>query len=400
MSLLTDAATEAVYPLLPVFLTRVLGAPPAALGLIEGAADATSSLLKVVAGRLSDRLRRRKPLVVAGYALSSLVRPLLAVTGAWPHVFAVRIADRVGKGLRGAPRDAILAAAAPAGERGRVFGFHWAMDHGGAAVGPILASAFLWFHPGEYRLLFALTLLPGLAAVATLTRVREERGHGNGEWRMANGEARAANGELSSESTAHALRHSPFAIRHSPVSRYLLILTLFTLGNSTDAFLLLRFADAGAPTVALPLIWSAQHALKAALSTRGGALSDRFGRPAVIATGWGIYALAYAAFAWTTSLPWLVWWFMVYGAYAAAVEGSEKALIADLAPADGRGAAFGWYAAVQGLGALAASVLFGLLYQTLGPAAAFLTGAGLALGAASWLLAERHALTLVEHAGR
>ena len=175
VSLLTDAATEAVYPLLPVFITQVLGGPPVALGIVEGAADATSSVLKVVSGRWSDRIGARKPIVVLGYTLSSLVRPFIALSSTWAHVFLIRVVDRVGKGLRGAPRDAMLAALAPPGERGRVFGYHWAMDHAGAAVGPLLATVFLYFAPENYRLLFALTIIPGALAVMTLTRVPEQR---------------------------------------------------------------------------------------------------------------------------------------------------------------------------------------------------------------------------------
>src|SRR5688572_4838075 len=174
VSLLTDAATEAVYPLLPVFITQVLGGPPVALGIVEGAADATSSLLKVVSGRWSDRLGARKPIVLLGYSLSSLVRPFIAITSTWAHVFAIRVIDRVGKGLRSAPRDAMLASLAPPGQRGRVFGYHWAMDHAGAAIGPLLATVFLYFAPDDYRLLFALTVIPGALAVITLTRVPDQ----------------------------------------------------------------------------------------------------------------------------------------------------------------------------------------------------------------------------------
>src|SRR5687767_10701034 len=173
VSLLTDAATDAVYPLLPVFITQVLGGPPVALGIVEGAADATSSVLKVVSGRWSDRIGVRKPIVVLGYTLSSLVRPFIAISSTWAHVFVIRVVDRVGKGLRGAPRDAMLASLAPPGQRGRVFGYHWAMDHAGAAVGPLLASIFLYFSPDNYRLLFALTIIPGLLAILTLARVPE-----------------------------------------------------------------------------------------------------------------------------------------------------------------------------------------------------------------------------------
>ncbi len=175
VSLLTDAATEAVYPLLPVFITQVLGGPPVALGIVEGAADATSSILKIVAGRWSDRAGVRKPIVLVGYALSSLVRPFVALATSWAHVFAIRVTDRVGKGLRSAPRDAMLAALAPPGERGRVFGYHWAMDHAGAAIGPLLATVFLYFSPDNYRLLFGLTIIPGALAVVTLLRVPEAR---------------------------------------------------------------------------------------------------------------------------------------------------------------------------------------------------------------------------------
>jgi MFS family permease len=367
VSLLTDAATEAVYPLLPVFITRVLGGPPVAIGIIEGAADATSSLLKVVVGRWSDRLDRRKPIVVAGYALSSLVRPFVAVATTWAHVFGIRLTDRVGKGLRTAPRDAMLAAAAPPGERGRVFGYHWAMDHAGAAVGPLLATAWLWYSPDDYRTLFGLTIVPGLLAVATLLAVPGDHAPG-----AAVAPARVAPAAPGAP-VAPALKH------------YFFILTLFTLGNSSDAFLLLRLSSAGVPLMGLTLLWSAQHAVKAAISMQASALSDRLGRRRIIIAGWLVYAVVYAGFAWSASRTGLIAWFVLYAAYAAATEGTEKALVTDLSTEGQRGTAFGWYAAIQGIGMLAASLLFGALYQTLGAAAAFLTGAALALAAAAFL---------------
>jgi MFS family permease len=364
VSLLTDAATEAVYPLLPVFITQVLGGPPIALGIVEGAADATTSMLKVVAGRWSDRLGVRKPIVLAGYTLSSLVRPFMAVTTSWAHVFAIRVTDRVGKGLRGAPRDAMLAALAPPGQRGRVFGYHWAMDHAGAAVGPLLATLFLLVYPNEYRLLFALTIVPGLLAVLTLVRVPE-----------------AIDGPMGRSAPLSSSKPLP-----APLKRYLAILSVFTLGNSSDAFLLLQLSQAGVPLTGLTLLWSAQHAIKAALTMRGGMLSDRFGRRTLIASGWLVYAVVYAGFAFSTSVYALVAWFLIYSSYSAAVEGSEKALVADLTPDAVRATAFGWHAAVQGFGALAAGILFGLLWQWFGAPAAFLTGAGLALVAAMLLV--------------
>ncbi len=365
VSLLTDAATEAVYPLLPVFITQVLGGPPIALGIVEGAADATSSALKVFAGRWSDRLGARKPIVVAGYALSSLVRPFIGLATSWGHVFAIRVTDRVGKGLRGAPRDAMLAALAPPGERGRVFGYHWAMDHAGAAIGPLLATIFLWFSPDDYRLLFGLTIIPGALAVLTLLRVPETAGPA-----------------LQPRSTSAPEHPSTSAPLPAPLKRYLWILSVFTLGNSSDAFLLLQLSQSGVPLIGLTALWSAQHAIKALLSMKGGALSDRLGRRTLIISGWLLYAVVYAGFAWSQSVEALIGWFMLYSVYSAAVEGSEKALIADLSPEAMRATAFGWHAAVQGFGALAAGLFFGLLWQTLGASVAFMTGGALALIAA------------------
>jgi len=366
LSLLTDAATEAVYPLLPVFITQVLGGPPVALGIVEGAADATSSTLKIISGRWSDRIGARKPIVVAGYTLSSLVRPFIAISSTWAHVFLIRVVDRVGKGLRGAPRDAMLAALAPPGERGRVFGYHWAMDHAGAAVGPLLATIFLYFAPDNYRLLFALTVIPGALAVLTLLRVPEQA-------------------PVRTKPLEPLERLEPLAPLPRPLKKYLLILSVFTLGNSSDAFLLLQLSQSGVPLMGLTALWSAQHAIKALLTMRGGMLSDRLGRRTLIASGWIIYAIVYAGFAFSQTVEALIGWFLLYSVYTAAVEGSEKALVADLTPDSLRATAFGWHAAVQGFGALAAGVFFGLLWQFFGAPVAFLTGASLALVAAMLL---------------
>ena len=366
VSLLTDAATEAVYPLLPVFITQVLGGPPVALGIVEGAADATSSALRVVSGRWSDRIGARKPIVLLGYSLSSLVRPFIAITSSWAHVFVIRVVDRVGKGLRGAPRDAMLASLAPPGQRGRVFGYHWAMDHAGAAVGPLLATVFLYFSPDGYRMLFALTLIPGLLAVLTLTRVPEVIDKPQG---------------LSPH--VHQLIDRPLS---TPLKKYLWILAIFTLGNSSDAFLLLQLSHAGVPLMGLTLLWSVQHAIKALITMRGGMLSDRLGRRTLIISGWIIYAIVYAGFAFSQTVFSLIGWFLLYSTYAAAVEGSEKALVADLTPESLRATAYGWHAAVQGFGALAAGIFFGLLWQFFGAPVAFLTGASLALVAALLLV--------------
>jgi MFS family permease len=365
-SLFTDAATEAIYPLLPVFVTRVLGGSAVSLGIIEGAADAVSSTLKIVAGRVSDRTGRRKPFVVAGYAIAGLARPLIALAAVWPHVFAVRLADRIGKGLRGAPRDAMLGTLAASDQRGRVFGFHRAMDHSGAVIGPLVAASFLWVFPGHYRTLFALTLIPGALAVGMLFFVPD----------VGPGAPRRPAGPAHVRERAHL---------PAPLVRFLIILAVFTLGNSTDAFLLLRLSDVGLATVYLPLVWSGLHVVKAGLATMGGTLSDRFGRRRLIVAGWIIYAVVYAGFATSDTLMPTLIWFFTYGIHFALVEGSEKALIADLTPPEARGTAFGWYNAVLGFGALASSVMFGALWEQLGPPVAFLTGAGLAITAACLL---------------
>jgi len=371
-SLLTDTASEAIYPLLPVYLTRVLGAGAVSLGLIEGFAEAANSVLKVLSGHYSDRWRIRRPIVIAGYGLSSAVRPLTALVASWPQLFAVRFADRVGKGIRGAPRDALLAACATPETRGRVFGFHRAMDHVGAVFGPLLASLFLFALPGRYRTLFALTLIPGSLAVASLFLLREPA-HDS---RPRSSAAADPQGGLAGW---RALPRQYFVV--------LAVLLVFTLGNSADAFLLLRLSDAGVAIAAIPLLWALLHVVKAALSMWGGIKSDRWGRRLVIGGGWAVYALVYAGFALSTSIGALVAWFLFYGVYYGLSEGTEKALVADLAPASLRGTAFGLYNAAIGIGSLLASVAFGLVWKLVGPAAAFGLGACLALLATMLLAA-------------
>lgn len=377
VSLATDAATEAVYPLLPFFLTQVLGAGALSLGLVEGAAEAVNSLVKLWSGRVADRRTRKQPLVLVGYAVSSFLRPLIGFARGWPDVFAVRVADRIGKGVRSAPRDAILAASATPSTRGRVFGFHQGMDHLGAVLGPLLATAFLWWSPGAYRTLFLLTLIPGFVAVGLLLFVREA-------------DARTEPVRMPAMST-HAGSagglDAPASPMPSELRTFFVVLALFTLGNSTDAFLLLRLTDAAGSAQFIPLIWAALHLVKAVASMFGGEWSDRIGRTRMIALGWVVYAAVYAGFALAQSLASLVSWFLVYGLYFGFTEGAEKALVADLAPADARGRAFGAYNALTGLGALAASVVFGLLWTAFGPAVAFGAGSVLALAATGLLSA-------------
>ena len=367
VSLLTDVGTEMIYPLLPLFLSDVLHAPRAFIGAVEGAAEATASLLKLVSGRISDRLARRKPLVALGYGLSSMVRPLVGLATAPWQVLATRVADRFGKGIRSSPRDALLADATDPATRGRAYGFHQAMDNAGALVGPLVATALLavgW----KLRSIFLVAAVPGaLAMCALLFGVKE---------------AAVATGAAAPPANS-ARADTPFS---PPLRRYLVAVAFFGLGNSSDAFLLLRGEQCGVAVHLIPLLWMAHNGTKAALSTWGGALSDRLGRRRLILAGWSLYAVTYLLFG-LASRPWHIWTlFVVYGVYYSLVEGSEKALVADLVPQGARGRAFGWFNAVIGLAALPASLGFGALADHFGARVAFTVSAGLA-ALASLLLA-------------
>jgi MFS family permease len=368
VSLLTDVASEMIYPLLPLFLTSVLLAGPAALGAIEGVAESTAALVKLGAGLRSDRVRRRKPLIVAGYGLAAVARPLIALASSFGFVLLIRFVDRVGKGLRGAPRDALIADSVDASLRGRAFGLQRSMDHAGALIGPLVAAMLLAGGRCDLRTVFALAAIPGLAGVALVVwRVRET----------------AATADPADKTAPTARRLG--AVPTGPLRRYLLVLLLFTLGNSSDAFLLLRAGDLGVAPAQLPLLWAFFHVIKAAAAMPFGALSDRLDRRTLIIAGWGVYALVYLGFA-RADAAWQVWTlFAAYGLYYGLTEGTEKALLSDLAPPHARGGAFGWQAFTLGVGALPASLIFGALWQGAGVAWAFGVGAVLA-GAAAVLL--------------
>jgi len=396
VSLFTDVSSEMIYPLLPAFLTATLGASAAWVGIIEGAADATASLLKLASGWWSDRARRRKPLIVAGYALASLLRPLVAVAGAAWQVLAIRVGDRVGKGIRGAPRDAMIADAVPANERGRAFGVLRAGDHAGAFIGPLIAFMLLRWVGVSVRTVFMLAAIPGVIAVLVAVFLVKE---GDGGRRTADGRGRTA---ADRRQTADGGRQMPeAAVRDSgahaaaplgaPFWRYLAVLVLFTLGNSTDAFLLLRASQLGVTAALLPILWAALHVVKSATSIPAGAWSDRVGRRTMIAAGWLWYALVYLGFAMATT-TWHAWaLFVSYGLFFGLTEGVERALVADLVPASRRGLAFGWYNGVIGAAVLPASVAFGLMWDWKGSAFAFTVGASSACLAAVALFLVRPA---------
>jgi len=362
VSLLTDAASEMIYPLLPVFVTTVLGGSPAMLGLLEGAAESTAALVKLGSGALSDRIGRFTPIVLLGYAIATVTRPFMGLAQSVNQVIGLRLIDRVGKGIRSAPRDALLAASVEPAVRGRAFGFHRAADHLGAVIGPVIAWVLLQQLHLSLRTVFMLSVVPGLLAVLTIViAVRDP---------STKAAPRASDvPALPRARDVVAMPRRFWAV--------LGVLLLFTLGNSTDAFLLLRAQQLGVPVAMLPLLWSAHHVVKAASSVPGGALSDRVGRRRVMLIGWTLYALVYIGFAYASSAThaWLL--FLVYGLYFGLVEGAEKALIADLAPPERHGTAFGWYNAAMGVAALPASLLLGTIWTLRGPTAAFSVGAAI-----------------------
>src|SRR3990172_1890681 len=365
VSLFTPLPSEMISPLLPVFLTVTLGAGPAILGIIEGIAEATASLLKLFSGAWSDRLGKKKPLVVGGYLLSSVARPHMGLAAGWGHVLAVRFSDRIGKGIRSSPRDALIAASVPADDRGRAFGLQRAMDHLGAVLGPCVAFLLLAGAGLSYRSVFFLAAVPGAAAVAVLLFLVRDTG---------------------TPSPPHAGGFLHDGDLPPVFRRYLGIVSLFTLGNASDAFLILRAVDTGVPAAWVPLLWGAFHVVKSSLSTYAGILSDRWSRKHLIMAGWIVYAMCYAAWGIVEGPAWMVGLFLVYGLYSAATEGAERAFVADFVPPGRRGTAFGWFHLAVGLSALPASVLFGALWTRFGAQAAFGVSAGLAVTASVLLL--------------
>ena len=363
VSLLNDASSEIIYPLLPIFLATSLGASAAAIGIIEGLAESISSLLKLFAGYLSDRLGKRKLLVVAGYSLASIVRPLLAFAQTWQHVLAIRLADRVGKGFRTAPRDAMIADTVAVEQRGIAFGFHRAMDHCGAVIGPLVGYLLVVIFvansrsptPSEFTRVFLVASIPALMAVIVAIFFMQE-----------SPVVRAKEADLPKLS----LRGFD-----SNFKKFLLILGLFTLSNSSDSFLILRAMESGVSLAMIPLLWAAHHVTKVLSSLFGGDLSDRLGRKRLIVSGWVLYAAVYAGFAFATHKASLWVLFLIYGIYFGLVEGAEKALVADLVRPEQRGTAYGLYNLAFGVTVFPASLLMGMIWDWKGPTTAFLASA-------------------------
>jgi MFS family permease len=368
-ALLNDVASEMIYPLLPLFLTSTLGATPIVVGLIEGAADGLSSILKYFSGSWSDRVPRRKPFIATGYALAAGSRVLIALASVWPLVLTARLVDRTGKGLRSAPRDALISDVTPPESRGRAFGFHRALDHTGAVIGPLLATAALMVF--SMRFVFLLAVIPGVIGVLLIVfGLREEP-------RSSAAESAAATQKQGDAAPPKKFWHAMSAI------------ALFSLANSSDVFLLLQAHAAGVAAELLPLLWAAHHVVKSLISTPAGALSDRIPRKHLLVAGWLLYAAVYFFFPAASTLPLFLTLFIIYALPFALTEGAERAWIAGLVPAGARGKSFGIYYLVNGFGVLGGTALFGLLYQEVAPRAAFATGAALAVGAALVALTTR-----------
>ncbi len=364
VSLVNDVAGEMIFPLLPAFLTDVLKAGPSVLGAVEGIADSTASVVKLWSGALSDRAGKRKVFVVIGYVCGAVSRPLVGIAAAAWQVVLVRFTDRFGKGIRAAPRDAMIADSTEPALRGRAFGYNRAMDHLGAVIGPALAFGFLSLWPGQMRTLFLLTVVPGIVVVMLVVFGLRER-----------------------PIAAPAAKEFRFTLApfDRPFRVYLLALVVFSLGNSTDAFLLLRLMELGVPSKFLPLVWGAFHIVKSAGSYLAGPAVDRFGPRPLIFAGWIIYAMIYLAFSWSSNAVQGLVFLLIYGAFYALTEPAERTLVANLAGPERQGLAFGWFNFATGIAALPASMIFGVIYEINGAQAAFIWGAALALAAVAIL---------------
>ncbi|HEY0068552.1 MAG TPA: MFS transporter [Chloroflexia bacterium] len=373
VSFFTDVGTEMIVPVRILFLVTVLQTPLALAGLIEGIAASTASLLAIVSGRLADRTRRRKPLMLFGYGLSSAVKPLLAFAGSWQAALGLIFLERVGKGVRGSPRDAMLADATPVRYLGKAFGFHRSLDTLGAAVGPLLAYLVLLLTNDDVRAVFAWTVVPGALSVLVLALFLRERG------------------------VAHAVEVSrPVRVSGPKVAApalgkrfwmFTAISVVFAFGNSSDAFIFLRTADLGDSLLLVPLVYFGFNVVYALLATPLGALSDRFGRLPVLLSGYTVFALVYLG--WAVAVEgWNAWvLFLVYGVYAAATEGIGRAFVADIVPQEARGTALGWFGGLVSLAALPANLIAGWLWSTIGPSATFTFGMWSAVVAVALTLA-------------
>jgi MFS family permease len=359
VSFFMDVSSEMIYPLVPLFLSSMLGVNKSMIGLIEGSAESTASLIKVFSGWISDRLGKRKGLMLAGYAVSTLSRPLVATAGSWPQVFASRLVDRFGKGVRTAPRDAIIAESTEQSSLGRAFSFHRSMDTMGAVAGPGIAFIGLQMYHSSYRQLFWLSMVPGLLALLIIALFITE----------------SKKAVPSSPSQSLRLSLSGFSGR---TRFFFLIVTLFALGNSSDAFLILRAGQLGVPITMIPVVYLLFNLIYSVTAIPAGIAADRYGRKRLIFAGFLLFAGLYSGFALAKS-PMAIWvLFGFYGVFMGLTEGIQKAFLATLVPESLKGTAYGIYAGAIGIAALPSSFVAGLLWDKVSPAATFWFGAVMA----------------------
>ena len=350
ISLINDSASEMLYPLMPLYLTTVLMAGPKALGIIEGIAEATASIFKLVSGVIVDKTRQAKPWIVIGYLLAGIGRPLIAFANSWIWVLAIRFTDRIGKGLRSSPRDALLAESVGPDQRGITFGLHRSMDNAGAVIGPLLAALLLSLSI-PLKDIFLWAIVPAVITVTLALFLKEA----------------PKDSELKEPKFSFTMAGLPPQFK-----RYLFAAGIFALGNSSDMFLLLRARELGVPQAQIPLLWAAVSLITTIFGAPLSALSDRFGRKHFILVAWVAFAIFYIALGLPgISILGVCILFGIYGLFKAATEGVEKALVADLAPRGMAGTAFGWFNLISGVMLFPASFIFGWLYESIGPMYAF-----------------------------
>jgi MFS family permease len=362
VSFFMDVSSEMIYPLVPLFLANILGINKSMIGLIEGIAEATASLLKVFSGWFSDRIGRRKELMLTGYAISVLSRPIIALAGSWPQVMASRFVDRLGKGIRTAPRDAIIAESSEKIQLARAFSLHRSLDTLGAVVGPAIALLLLQLYNRNYQIIFWLSMIPGAIAVLIIIRFIEEK-------------KRPAVSD--SKRPRLTLRHFNWRVKF-----FVLIATLFALGNSSDAFLILRAEQVGIPTVIIPAVYLTFNLIYSLSAIPAGMAADRFGRKRVILLGFILFAGLYLGFALarTSAMIWIL--FCAYGVFMGLTEGIQKAFLASIIPPDFKATAFGVYATAVGTATFPASLIGGILWDRISASATFFFGAATATVAA------------------
>ncbi len=362
VSFFNDISSEMIYPLLPLFVTGVLGTGASAVGAIEGVAEAILSLSNVLSGSISDRIKRKKPFILTGYSVANVARPLMGITSHWWQILGLRSLDRLGKGVRTPPRDGLIAMSVSPESRGGAFGFQRGMDNAGAFLGPLLAFLFL-LHWHSLRALFLLAAIPGaITVLVVIFWIKETT-------------PPTTNPLLTlakDPKESHFQREKGF---NRDVIFYLAALGLFSLGNSSDAFLMLKAGRIGFSIASIPLLWMALHASRALLSFPGGLVADLWGRKRVLLAGWGVYGMVYLALAITSSRIALCFLLLLYGLYYGLTEGAERALLSALVPSHAMGKGFGWFHGIRGVALLSGNLLFGYLWQRWGAGIAFAEGA-------------------------